>query len=494
VRAAIYARISQDRTGAGLGVERQRQDCQTHCDARGWEVVEVFTDSDISAYSGRPRPGYKALLAAIESKRVGAVVVWHLDRLHRSNRELEDFIALVERTGCRVESVTGGDYDLTTSDGRFMARVVGAAARKESEDKARRIRRKQRELAEAGRWNGGGRRPFGYGVPMRDPDGQPVFREDGRPVLDYHAIREPEAQLIREAARRVLAGESTWSILRDWTARGVPTVTGAPWNNRALTQILMSPRIAGLRAHHGKIVAETADWPAVLDRETWEAVRAVLAGRSTSPGPRPTYLLSGLVVCGLCGTKMRSHRIRGRRRYTCASGPSGGCGNASRGADKLEAFVTGAVLAVRGGDAGSGEAPEPPPEVRGYEARLERLEEEYAVEGMWSKDQYLRLRADLEAKLHAARRQATDAAERPLIQGDWVEVGLGPWWEEASPEQRRNLVLDTVASVVVQPVGRGYRGDCHLGNTGIEWTEKGQAAAERLGSDDGGLEEVAEAA
>lgn len=57
MRAAIYARISQDRTGAGLGVGRQRLDCQEHCDRRGWEVVEVFTDSDLSAYSGKPRPG-----------------------------------------------------------------------------------------------------------------------------------------------------------------------------------------------------------------------------------------------------------------------------------------------------------------------------------------------------------------------------------------------------------------------------------------------------
>jgi site-specific DNA recombinase len=58
-RAAIYCRISQDRAGAGLGVERQREDCAALADRLGWNVVETFTDNDLSAYSGKPRAGYR---------------------------------------------------------------------------------------------------------------------------------------------------------------------------------------------------------------------------------------------------------------------------------------------------------------------------------------------------------------------------------------------------------------------------------------------------
>jgi resolvase-like protein len=63
-RAAIYTRISRDLTGERAGVARQEEDCRAKASALGWEVMEVFVDNDISAYSGRARPGYQALLKA----------------------------------------------------------------------------------------------------------------------------------------------------------------------------------------------------------------------------------------------------------------------------------------------------------------------------------------------------------------------------------------------------------------------------------------------
>jgi len=81
IRAAIYCRISQDRTGAGLGVARQETDCRAVCDRRGWDVVEVYTDNDVSAYSGKPRPGWTRLLGDVQSGLIDAVVGWHVDRL-----------------------------------------------------------------------------------------------------------------------------------------------------------------------------------------------------------------------------------------------------------------------------------------------------------------------------------------------------------------------------------------------------------------------------
>jgi site-specific DNA recombinase len=141
VRAAIYTRISYDPAGQRAGVERQRLDCEALCLARGWEVVTYLEDNDRSAHSGKPRRAYQQLLRSIEASEIDAIVTWHNDRLHRSPRELEGFIDLVELTGVRVAVVSGGDYDLTTPDGRLAARIVGAVARKESEDRSRRVRR-----------------------------------------------------------------------------------------------------------------------------------------------------------------------------------------------------------------------------------------------------------------------------------------------------------------------------------------------------------------
>lgn len=49
-------------------------------------------------------------MAAVEERRLDAIVAWHKDRLHRSPRELEALIDLVERSGVRVAAVSAGDY------------------------------------------------------------------------------------------------------------------------------------------------------------------------------------------------------------------------------------------------------------------------------------------------------------------------------------------------------------------------------------------------
>ena len=93
-RAAIYCRISQDRGGAGLGVARREEDCRALCARLSWDVVAVYPDNDVSAYSGAPRPKWQELLADIQRGEVDAIAVWHVDRLTRSPRELEDVIDL----------------------------------------------------------------------------------------------------------------------------------------------------------------------------------------------------------------------------------------------------------------------------------------------------------------------------------------------------------------------------------------------------------------
>src|SRR5205823_6092011 len=98
MRTAIYCRISRDTAAEALGVNRQESDCRAFCKRNGWTVAEVFVDNDISAYSGRRRPGYEAMLDALKNSEAQALVVWHPDRLHRSPIELERFIDLVEVT------------------------------------------------------------------------------------------------------------------------------------------------------------------------------------------------------------------------------------------------------------------------------------------------------------------------------------------------------------------------------------------------------------
>lgn len=251
--AAIYARISKDKTGAGLGVERQEADCRALAARLGWTVVEVFADNDLSAYSGKVRPRYRALLEAIRAGRVDAVLAWHTDRIHRSPVELEDYIrACNDGRDVPTHTVQAGPLDLSTPSGRMIARTLGAVARYESEHRGKRVRAARLAAARAGVPHCGGPRPFGY-------------------ERDGVTVRESEAAAVRSAVESVLAGASLRSVARELNTVGLhTTMKDRRWGHGAVREVLLRPRNAGLREHNGEVIGP-ADWPAIVPEEQWRA-------------------------------------------------------------------------------------------------------------------------------------------------------------------------------------------------------------------------------
>jgi DNA invertase Pin-like site-specific DNA recombinase len=457
MRAGVYCRISRDPEGLRAGVTRQEQDCRRHCEERGWEVADVYVDNDVGAYSGKPRPQYRRLLEDLEADRIGAVVAWHNDRLHRSPRELEEFITAVERTGATVAMVTGGDYDLTSADGRLAARIVGAVARKESEDKSRRLRRKHQELAEAGKPAGRGR-SYGY---------EPV--EPGRPSKGLQVVAT-EAAIIEEMAERVLDGQSLRSLVADLNRRGEVVASGRPWSVNALKRVLVSGRIAGLREHrtHTKergVIAQ-ATWPAIIDRETHDLLRDLLTDpkRLKNHGLNArSYLLSGLVYCGDCGAKMFARpRGDGARRYCCAGSRPGH--QLVRMAEPVDAVVrdqvlmmanhrgvTGALQKVSREDT-QGRALAA--EVAKVEKLLERAHRAHFVEDVIDRDTYLVQRAELEDRLLDLQTRLSSHTDGRVLNG--LPTGdRREWWEAATLDEKRELVSTFARRVILLPAVRG---------------------------------------
>jgi hypothetical protein len=209
-----------------------------------------------------------------------------------------------------------------------MARILGAVARKESDDKSRRIIRKHQEIAHDGGLAGGGSRPFGY-------------------LADRRTVDPSEAEAVREAVARIRAGDSLRAIASDWNARSVATVSGGPWTTTVLRRVLMSSRIAGQRSYRGEIVAQ-GRWDAIITPDESAAVRAILGdpARNTRRTVRRYLLSGGLLRCKLCNAVLVARpRTDGTRRYVCASGPNfTGCGRIAILAEPLEHLIAEAVI------------------------------------------------------------------------------------------------------------------------------------------------------
>jgi site-specific DNA recombinase len=148
--AAIYLRQSKDRTGEEFAVERQRTDALQLAKLREWGVVRVETDNDISAAGKRVRPGFEAVLAAIESGEADAVIAWDMTRLTRNRRDTVRVIELGAQHSTKLAFVRGSDIDLGESSGRMVADILASVARQEIEQKSDRQKRQALQAAEQG--------------------------------------------------------------------------------------------------------------------------------------------------------------------------------------------------------------------------------------------------------------------------------------------------------------------------------------------------------
>ena len=440
-RAAVYCRISKDKVGAGINAAGQQADCRPLADSLGWTVGEVFTDNDISAYSGKPRPAYRRMLDAIRAGRVDAVLAWHTDRLHRSPTELEEYIGVCEPRSVPTHCVKAGPLDLTTPSGRLVARQLGAVARYEVEHMAERIRSQKAKATAAGEWTGGGR-PFGY-------------------TRDGMALVPAEADAIRDGVCRVLAGESVYSITKSWQGTVAP-VRGGTWHAQNVHRVLTRPRNAGLAAHHGEVVG-AGSWPAIITEDEHRAVCAVLKdpSRSTYSGVRSLkWVGSGLYRCARCGADMRSASAVNRdgtlrRTYRCRSGM-----HITINAAEVDEYVTATVCALLDKH-GAGLLPDHDrdatrdlhAEANTLRARLDELADMLG-DGELTRAQYARQRERIEGKLDAVTQQLADHQTGSCLDG--IATAEQPRAAFlAAPVARQRGIIDVLMTITIGPATPG---------------------------------------
>jgi len=280
--------------------------------------------------------------------------------------------------------------------GELLPRLMATFAQLESKNLSVRELRKHEETARKGHRSGGGTRPFGL-------------------TADWSELKEPEAQLVRDAVDRILAGESMYAIAGEWNAAGVRTPTGRHWTVQLVSSMLRAPRIAGLREHHGEIVA-AGTWPAIVSAEAYERLRATFRARRR-PGAPGRFLLSGMVRCATCGSTLvvrRRHKDKARF-YGCekVNGRTS-CGGVHAAAEPLEQVVTGAVLYRLEASAGplaaalaeheqNADSAADLEAIRADESALEQLSRDHYADRIIGRAEYLAAHDVLTARVEAAR-------------------------------------------------------------------------------------------
>lgn len=274
---AIYVRVSTEfQFEEGYSLEAQEQKLKQWCEIKDYTNYQVYQDGGWSG-SNLDRPAMKKLISDIVNHRVNRVVVYKLDRLSRSQK---DTLFLLEELFIpnNVEFYSMNEnFDTSTPYGKAMIGILSVFAQLERENIRERTRMGMYERVKDGYWMGGNGTPFGY---------------------DYDAnqnilVPNENAEDVKNIYDLYLQGYSTTRL-----AKMFPVAS-----DRHVTAILDRIAYTGKISYNGEIFQGRHQ--AIIDETTWQKVQTERRRRSTKNIVTSSYLLTGLLVCGKCGAKMR---------------------------------------------------------------------------------------------------------------------------------------------------------------------------------------------
>lgn len=331
-------------------------------DERDCAVVGVYVDK-ASHTSGcdDSRPAFSRLLADVRAGLADSIVTYSYGRLVRNLDDFERLLAVYLRTKVGVVTVMPGTVDLSSAEGRLVARGEAIVSAEGQEDRrSERLDEARREALRSGRYFGP--RPFGYDFAVDARDHTLMGTE--RSLV----INRAEAAAIRDAVQRVVSGEPLWSIAKHLNGVGVTTSRGSPWRTQSLRRMLLRWVHVGYRTpttHQERLDPHRGAWEPIIDLTTHELVTEMLTDPVTPPpsSSASEHLLAGIAVCGRCGnravvTNSYTYTVKGSyirkdgtrsparartfpARYKCSQS---GCRGVARNAELVDQLVGAAVV------------------------------------------------------------------------------------------------------------------------------------------------------
>ena len=296
-RALLYIRVSTSRQDLeGYSIPMQKSRLVSYCQAKGWVVVGIYIDPGHSGAT-LERPGLESLVNAVNDGKGDVVLVYKLDRLSRSQRDvlylLEDVFEPSDVAFVSMQE----SFDTSTPYGKAMLAILSAFGQMERSVISERTMMGRAGRAEEGLWHGGGTAPLGYDY----LDGDLV-------------VNKEEARQVRMVYEFYAAGLSVAEISR--RMEGYRTKHGDWSYTSTIGNVLDNPLYAGF-IHFDGVLAK-GQHEAIVSASLNKKVKKIRERPDRSVDS--AYLLTGLIYCADCGARyFPNKRPNGKVVYSCHS-------------------------------------------------------------------------------------------------------------------------------------------------------------------------------
>jgi site-specific DNA recombinase len=297
-RALGIIRLSKTADPAGTSIERQQEIIEHYAEQQGMVLVGFAEDRATSAFHVPPEKRKQIKAWLDRPDEYDCLVYWRQDRLVRRTGDFIGIVSWCRDHGKKLYSATEGLGDVTQHAGLLIGFITAWQSEGESLNTSARVKGTLAKLAQEGRWRGG--RPL-YGFRPVCICHQLAKCPEGRECRGWKLTPDEDgtARVLREAVRRVIAGESPNAVTADFNRRGVLSADGVAWKALTLRRIMRKP---GLMDG----VVSPAEWnqlqDALNERRYHQYVRTL---------DRDAITLD-LVFCARCGGKI--YRCRDETR------------------------------------------------------------------------------------------------------------------------------------------------------------------------------------
>ena len=213
-----YVRVStEEQVREGVSLEAQEEKIKAYCIVKDWELESIYRDEGISGKT-LDRPGIQEALRLIERKEVEALIVYKIDRLTRSVKDLNFLVELFEKKAFSLVSLQES-LDATTATGRLMMNLLASVSQWEREVIGERTKMAMNFLKQ-----------------NKKVYSRPVYGFD---IEEGRLVENPEEQeTIRLMMRNREEGFAYEKIANDLTKKGSQTKRGGIWKANTVRKIL----------------------------------------------------------------------------------------------------------------------------------------------------------------------------------------------------------------------------------------------------------------